>query len=142
MGAWGYGNFENDTALDWIWELEKTSDLGLVERAISDVVNCDDYLDADLGCVGLAAAEVVAALMGKPPKDLPEEASAWIQAHQLVPAQELVQASLAAIDKVRNQEQSELKELWEEEEEEEEEEEAELLTEWHAVLYDLSLRLK
>ena len=66
MGAWGTGNFENDTALDWVWSLEESKDLSLVEDAISDVLNSGDCLDADLGCAGLAAAEVVAALRNKP----------------------------------------------------------------------------
>jgi hypothetical protein len=134
MGAWGYGSFENDTALDWVAELEATNDLGLVERAISEVIHSDGYLDADLGCIALAAAEVVAATKGKPAQDLPGEASAWIQTHQLIATQDLVQASLAAVDRVRNDEDSELKELWEEDEEN--------LTEWHAVLDDLNLRLR
>jgi hypothetical protein len=133
MGAWGTGNFENDTALDWVYELEQTSDLSLVERAIADVVHEDDYLDADLGCIGLAAAEVLAALRGKPARDLPEEVAAWLGANQLTPDQKLVKEALVAVDEIRNDAQSELKELWEEE--------SELLLEWHAVLDDLSLRL-
>jgi hypothetical protein len=133
MGAWGLGNFENDTALDWVYELEQTSDLGLVERAISDVVHCDDYLDADLGCIGLAAAEVLAALKGKPPKDSPDKVAAWVAANPLAPDQKLVEESLTAIDKIRNGEESELKQLWEED--------SELLAQWHAVLDDLVKRL-
>ena len=28
MGAWGIGNFENDDALDWLVDLEKSPDYG------------------------------------------------------------------------------------------------------------------
>jgi len=61
MGAWGAGNFENDAALDWVWDLRESTGLEMVENAIADVLNCGDYLDADVGCIGLAAAEVVLA---------------------------------------------------------------------------------
>jgi len=39
MGAWGAGNFENDTALDWIWDLKKSRKLRLIESTISAVIS-------------------------------------------------------------------------------------------------------
>jgi hypothetical protein len=134
MGAWGAGNFENDTALDWVWELERSSDLSTVENAISDVLNQGEYLDADTGCIGLAAAEVVAALRHKPLDRLPDEVSAWVRTHSLNPSDALVNDSLAAVAKIRNDDSSELKELWEEDET--------ILAEWHSVLDDLIARLQ
>lgn len=134
MGAWGAGNFENDTALDWVWGLEGSTGLGTVEAAISDVLDCGEYLDADVGCVGLAAAEVVAALRGKPADGLPEEVSQWVETHEIAPSARLVRDCLAAVNKIRDDDTSELKELWEEEED--------LSTEWHAVLDDLAARLQ
>ncbi len=134
MGAWGAGNFENDTALDWVWSLEESNDLSLVESAISDVLNSGDDLDADLGCNGLAAAEVVAALRNKPVDDLPEDVAKWVGTHRIVPSQGLVKDCLAAIDKIRNDETSELKELCEEDED--------VATEWYSVLDDLVARLQ
>ena len=134
MGAWGAGNFENDTALDWVRGLAESNDLSLVEVAISDVLNSSDYLDADLGCTGLAAAEVVAALRNKPVDDLPEDVSKWVETHRVAPSQGLVKDCLAAIDKIRNDETSELKELWEEDED--------VATEWYSVLDDLVARLQ
>lgn len=134
MGAWGAGNFESDTALDWVWELEKSSDLSPVENAISDVLHCGETLDADAGCIGLAAAEVVAALRHKPLDGLPEEVAAWVQARRLIPSDVLVKDCLSAIAKIRNDDSSELKELWEED--------GSILAEWHSVLNDLIARLQ
>lgn len=134
MGAWGAGNFANDTALDWVWDLNESNDLSLVESAIADVLNCSDDLDADLGCIGLAAAEVVAALRNKPADDLPEEVSAWVATHRFSPSERLVKDCLAAVDRVRNDEISELKELWEEDEDPP--------TEWYSVVDDLVARLQ
>jgi hypothetical protein len=134
MGAWGAGNFENDTALDWVWDLKESTDLSVVQVAISDVLNCGDYLDADVGCTGLAAAEVIAALRNKPMDNLPEEVSQWVETHKIVPSDRLVKDCLVAIDKIRSSDISELKELWEESED--------LPTEWYSVLDDLTARLQ
>jgi hypothetical protein len=134
VGAWGASSFENDTALDWVWDLEKSTDLGAVEAAISDVLNCGDYLDADAGCIGLAAAEVVAALRGNPLDGLPEEVANWVETHEVVPGDPLVRDCLAAVDKIRNDGTSELKELWEED--------GDPPTEWHSALDDLVTRLR
>jgi len=135
MGAWGAGNFENDTALDWVWDLEGADDLSPVEAAIAGVLAGDEeYLDADAGSMGLAAAEVVAALRKRPPDDLPAEVSAWVEAHPLEPGADLVRDCLAAVAKIRDDEASELRELWAEEEE--------LLAEWHGAVDDLVARLR
>jgi hypothetical protein len=32
MGAWGYGNLENDSVLDWLVELLETDDLSLISE--------------------------------------------------------------------------------------------------------------
>jgi len=38
MGAWGTGNFDNDTALDWVYDLEDREDLSLVVDTIDAVL--------------------------------------------------------------------------------------------------------
>lgn len=134
MGAWGAGNFENDTALDWVLALEESEGLSLVGQAIAEVLEVDDYLDADVACIGLAAAEVVAALRDQPPDELPEEVSRWVQVQEITPSDELISDSLAAIEKIRNDDGSELRELWEEDDDPP--------VEWYAVLDDLVARLQ
>jgi hypothetical protein len=65
MGAWSADTFGNDTACDWSYDLEKATDLSLVQKAFEAVLSvADDDLDSDAACEGLAACEVVARLKG------------------------------------------------------------------------------
>ena len=83
MGAWGFGTFENDDAGDWLFDLEETNDLSLIEQTLTLE---DDYIEAPDGCNALAAAEIVAALMGKTRGCLPENATKWINDNKEQPA--------------------------------------------------------
>jgi hypothetical protein len=65
MGAWGTGVFENDYAMDWVIDLERSDDADFpvsVLRLLGD----GGPLDQQDAAVGLAAAEVVAASCGLP----------------------------------------------------------------------------
>ncbi len=67
MGAWGYGPFENDDAMDFVGDLETatgTGHLSTILYAISD--DRTEYVEAPESSVAIAAAEVVAALLGHP----------------------------------------------------------------------------
>jgi hypothetical protein len=134
MGAWGAGNFENDTALDWTWDLKESTGLEMVGNAISDVLNCGDYLDADVGCIGLAAAEVVAASRNKPVGGLPKGVSEWVRVNKISPSDNLVKDCLAAVAKIKGSNISELRELWESGKDPP--------TQWYSVLDDLISRLQ
>jgi hypothetical protein len=63
MGAWGPGSFENDSALDWVSELEQFDDLHLVvstlEQAIDDdlIRYGDGFVDTNNVDTAIAAAE-------------------------------------------------------------------------------------
>jgi hypothetical protein len=37
MGAWGIGNFDNDDASDWVYELEEVEDMSLVEATLETI---------------------------------------------------------------------------------------------------------
>ena len=66
MGAWGPGNFENDTAVDWISDVEDGG-AAVVQEALLRVADAGDYIESTEGCEALAAAELVAAALGRPP---------------------------------------------------------------------------
>jgi hypothetical protein len=111
MGAWGYGNLENDTVLDWVVELLETQDLSLISESIEMVLD-DSYLDADTTSIAVGAIEILAALQNKPGREeYDDELEEWINQHKgqgtklLVPAQKALGKILI---------ESELKELWEE----------------------------
>lgn len=112
MGAWGFSSFENDDALDWVIDLEKAPDLGVLEVTLSEVLDSEEeYLDASVCCFALAAAEVVAALVGKPSEKLPEEVTQWVEGKG-EPDSSLISIAKRAIQAILDD--SELKELWEE----------------------------
>jgi hypothetical protein len=60
MGAWSGEPFGNDTAADWLWELDDSSDWDVVSGALNAALSTDDLLDADVASCAIAAAEVVA----------------------------------------------------------------------------------
>ena len=107
MGAWGSGSFENDSALDFAFEIERVAD---VERAF--VAAGSDYIGLDEGCGVIVAAECVAAMRGHPAPDLPDELAGIISTFGNCP--------IALYDKARENlsavmSRGELVELWAEE---------------------------
>ena len=115
MGAWGHRSFENDDALDWVFELGESSDFSVISAAFDALfAEQEDYLDAYYCTRALAAAEVVAALKGKPAGSLPDEVTAWLKG-KTQPDDALTASAVKAVDAAVTD--SELKELWEESEE-------------------------
>jgi len=115
MGAWGAGNFENDDALDWLAVLQAEG-LPAAGAAIQDVLTlADDYLEAPTCCAALAAAEVIAALRGRPASRLPDELVEWLGRVSGDPGEQLARNARNAVDAIRRS--SELRELWEDDEE-------------------------
>lgn len=114
MGAWGYGNLENDTVLDWVVELLGTQDLSLISESIEMVFD-DSYLDADTASIAIGAIEILTALQNRPGKEeYDDELEEWINQHKGQGTNLLVIAQ-KALGKILIE--SELKELWEETEE-------------------------
>jgi hypothetical protein len=115
VGAWGAGNFENDDALDWLAVLQAEG-LPAAGAAIQDVLTlADDYLEAPTCCAALAAAEVIAALRGRPASRLPDELVEWLGRVSGDPGEQLATNARNAVDAIRRS--SELRELWEDDEE-------------------------
>lgn len=112
MGAWDIGSFANDDALDWLIDLQEEDDLGLLEDSFATVIEQRGQLpDATDSAVAIAAGEVLAALLGSPMADLPEEVEEWLPGKPK-PETELVAQGVAALRIVLRE--SELRELWEE----------------------------
>ncbi len=131
MGAWGPGNFQNDSVLDWLAELERP---GAVREALASVAEGRGYLEVDDCCAALGAAEVVAACGGQPGEDLPKAVSAFAAAHGAALAGErkaLKELALAAVRRVEAG--SELQELFQE---------SDADASWHATVKELLGRLE
>jgi hypothetical protein len=79
MADWGPGIYENDDAMDWIYDLLDSGGLSRVKHAL-DVVEEDGADDIEIAdCrIALAAADLVAALEGDINPNLPPEAEEWL----------------------------------------------------------------
>ena len=111
-GAWDTGSFDNDDALDWVWELSDSDDLTLIRATLQTAAETSDYLEAPTASMAIAAAEVVAALRGKPRSELPDEVTEWVQAHQVAPGDDLLKTARTAIENIKKDDSSELAQLW------------------------------
>lgn len=115
MGAWGHLNFENDTALDLVYEIEEKG-ADRIKNAI-EAINSreeDSFLDSDLCSEALAAIEYIAAVKDKASEDFPEDAEEWLtpaNKESLLAIRNLIPKSKQAIDRIQHN--SELKDLWE-----------------------------
>ena len=81
MSAWGISNFENDTALDWVNEIIQEREVTSLEESITSFVNDFSVEDTSLmDCSKfLTIAETLAALIGSPDEDFPEELKDWVE---------------------------------------------------------------
>lgn len=109
MGAWGPRSFDNDSAQDWLAELDGIRSL---RRTLERVIKAKPkaYIDVDDASAVIAAGEVIAAARGHGPKGAPDELAEWLDGHgaKITAAD----AKLAAKAIARVQKGSELQQLW------------------------------
>lgn len=126
MGAWGEGNFSNDVALDFLAEVSSMQDL---RRPLDESVRRGlDNLDADLAAETLAAADLLASMLGRPAPDEPEHVATLLAKLEKPTADLLATAKTAASAILAN---SELADLWREDD----------FLPWESVINDLLARL-
>ncbi len=133
MGAWDVGNFDNHEARCWEREFLDDPGCDLLRDTLDRVVAADDLeaLEARACWLALAAAEMVAALLGKPHRSLPANLAAWAETHPDVrPDARLIDKARRAVARVQGP--GELRELWEDPED---------APAWRAVLENLDGRL-
>lgn len=117
MGAWGYYNFDNDTAADFAENFKAEPSADVLEQALAATTAPeDDYLDADVASEALAAAEIVAAILGKPARNFPNDLIYIIPRLDLSHVEPLRKPAQQAVRAVMGDE-SELRELWEDSDE-------------------------
>ncbi|HWD81325.1 MAG TPA: DUF4259 domain-containing protein [Kribbella sp.] len=113
MGAWDASVFGNDDAADWVGDLADGGTTEQVEDLLREVAGlpADEYLEGGQGAEALAAAELVAAALGRglPANAYSEAGMAWVAQHPEVA--KLRDVAKAAVERVRAGE-SELVELW------------------------------
>jgi hypothetical protein len=113
MGAWSHEPFGNDSAADWSYGLADCQDTAYIETALDAVLGDEDYLDADAAVEAVAAAEVIAKMLGKGTQAdaYTESADIWVAAMSTPPSAALRAKAVRALDRITAGE-SELAELW------------------------------
>ena len=112
VGSWGLASFENDAAGDWFLTVEEAPDPGAVmAAAIDDVLSAAEYLEVELCCEAIAAAELCACCAGQLPDRLPDNVQGWVQDNPHGPHADEIALAAQAVSRVR--EESQLRELWE-----------------------------
>jgi hypothetical protein len=112
MGAWGHKSFENDDALDWLGDLKDSDEATIVRTTLEAVTDAKDDVDTNDACAALAAAEIVAAALGRGDDRLDEDALEWVGQRRSV--FEPADGALAARAVARVLAKSSLQELWSE----------------------------
>lgn len=133
MGAWGADSFENDDAADWVADFCDAPDQAVILNTLSAVAHLDagEYLEASDCCVGIAAAEVVAALKGAPNPNLLETTRTCLSSLKFKAEPGLIALALKTTERIKTN--SELKELFDE---------SENPQEWYQAIGNLEERLK
>jgi Domain of unknown function (DUF4259) len=113
MGAWGYGSFDNDDAIDFLSELMGRKAIAPIRAAVDAVLRpANGYLDVEVGNAAVAAAEVLVALSGKPSRSVPVGVREWARGKPH-PSASLKKKARAALDRILGG-KSELHDLWKE----------------------------
>lgn len=108
MGTWGYGAFDDDTALDFVYEVtEKGGDIGEDLRVALVAVGDEDYLDFGVSVPARVAAALVAGRR-EPGLPVPEE----YRELEFEASAELCASAVRAIDRILDPADNEWYELW------------------------------
>ena len=126
MSIWGPGPFDNDDGADWFSDLRAEPALCLIRDAIEEISGPAHvgYLEVTDGAEVVAAAEVLAELLGSPGddpvlddelEDLAESLRRELERESKRDVQKLVKQAINALEIILNDaENSELRQMWEE----------------------------
>jgi hypothetical protein len=150
MGAWDAGSFQNDTAHDWAGDLSENGDVAVVRSALVRVLEerrserpsfigrllgrrtVEPYLEADVACEGLAAAEIAAFWLGHPDQHFPDYLREWAASHADTLSSDIIALARRAVFIIKTN--SELKEL-------RRDRDGVVSPDWYAAIDDLERRL-
>ncbi|MCH7669566.1 MAG: DUF4259 domain-containing protein [Acidobacteria bacterium] len=110
MGTWGTGPFENDDAVDWVSELYDGGGIDTCREALR-AATVEGYLEMYVGAAAIAAAEIIAAAVGRASSDLPGEFFEWLIDNDDVPTSADITLARNAVERISG-EDSEVADLW------------------------------
>ncbi len=131
MGAWGIGNFENDSAGDWLYEFEENPTKDFLKKTLEAVFK-EEYLDSDIASEALSAIEAITLIMGNSKEDEEELESIDFDVLKNQFNRPLYDKSINCINRILEKSNNELYELWEE---------SESFEDWKHVVLDLKQRV-
>ena len=146
MSIWGPGPFDNDDGADWFAELRDEPEFQKVQEALDEIAHPEHigYHDVADGAEAVAAAEVLAELLGSPGQDpvltdehdeVVEALRAQLKLGDRRSVKRLVQQAVDAIEiVVTDEENSELRQMWEEQPED--------MPDWVTTMRALQQRLR
>ncbi|MEO6734653.1 MAG: DUF4259 domain-containing protein [Ferruginibacter sp.] len=121
MGAWGHGHFENDSALDFVGDIEDSKNpKQLFIDTLDNAVN-SDYLDSDDACYTVVTSAYIDSQVSgtrytSVEDEEPMNIDTFISQNPSLDLADLKDKAVSALKRVVGDD-SELKELWEENEE-------------------------
>jgi hypothetical protein len=113
MGAWGYGPFENDAALDGLGGLADTAPGGVRDGLLAmmrEVTATADYIEGPEADAAVAAAVLVAARLGADPGSA--SAAELLASHPFEADGELRLEALRVFDRLADPRENEWHDLW------------------------------
>jgi len=121
MGTWGLGYFDDDSALDFMADVEESANPKAVLKNAFDKALEADYLESDEGSAVIVAAtyldrQLNGTKFSAEDRDEPLEVDTFPDRHPEINLSDLREKAVIALSKVLN-ENSELHELWRENEE-------------------------
>jgi hypothetical protein len=131
MGAWGIGNFENDSAGDWLYEFGENPTKVFLEKTL-DTVFKEEYLDSDIASEALATIEAITLIMGNSKEDKEELENVDFDTLKSSFDTALYDKSIKCLNRILEKNNNELYELWEE---------SESFEDWKNVVLDLKNRV-
>lgn len=97
MGAWSNKPFGNDTALDWLADLERQCNAHLLIEQALEKITAEEDVDAPEAEEAIAAVAVVSAACVEPVGAIYKDAKTWITSTGFVPDKNLLALSKSAI---------------------------------------------
>lgn len=132
MGVWGIGNFDNDSASDWLYEFEGNPTRDFLEKTLDTVFN-EEYLDSNLASEALTAIEAITLIMGNSKEDEEELENVDFEVLKNNFDTSLFDKSIKCINRILEKSNNELYTLWEE---------SESFEDWKNVVLDLKTRIE
>ena len=135
MAIWGHRNFDNDAAADFAGDFRNHPNEAMLLGALAMVAETEDdeTIDANEGSEALAAAEIVAAILGKPTRDFPADVIPVIVKMNPGESEDLRELAQQAVQAVVRK--SVLQEFWSKQK-------GEAAEGWQQVQHELLERLK